>query len=399
MINYLILIYAFVISFPIEIIRPIAIVLILLWITDRENKIELPKTKIFLYFGVFLLYCCISYIWSDVSIKEAWYYIKRYWYFIPAFVIFKYLKKDYFPFLVTAFLSGIFISEVLSYGNYFSFWRIGHGSPSDPTVFMQHSLYGLFLSVAALFLLFKIIYEKRDLYWYVTLCFFITITINVFINSDRTGYFTFLLTLISVVVIKNLKDVRKLLKYTLYAVTFLSLIFISAYNLSDNFKNRLNQIKSEIHVIKTKKTYNKSIGARVGFWIVTKDILEENLLFGTGIGNHNNVKKSIIDEKYGSSKSYVRDLVHFHNVHLEILASYGIIGYLLFLIILVQILVLKIKDPLIRSLKYILIFAFIFSALADNVFYLSQTMSLFALVLGIVLSKYKFENEVKNIKN
>lgn len=392
-INYLILFYAFVISFPIEVIRLVAILMILLWLTDRKSEINLPKTRIFLFFGIFLFYISLSYIWSDASLKEAWSYFKRYWYFIPSFIIFKYLKKDNFNLLITSFLSGIFISEVFSYGNFFGFWQIGHGSQIDPTVFMQHSLYGLFLCVVSLFLFFKLLYEERDKYWYINLFFFMTITINIFINSGRTGYFTFLLTLIAVVIFKNIRDIKKLFKYLAISILILSVIFTSAYNLSSNFKYRLFQVKKDIEKIINQNNYNSSVGARIGFWIIAKDILQDHLLLGVGIANQNNVKQKIIKEKYNTgSKSAIYVLEHFHNVHLETISSYGLVGYILLILLLIQILLIKIKDSAIHSLKYILIFSFIFAGLADNVFYLSQPISLFAICLGIILSKYKFEN-------
>ena len=93
-INYLILLYAFTLSFPSEIKRVVAILMILFWLTDRTKyDFKLPETNIFLFFWIFIGYCLLSYFWSDVTLKEALSYIKRYWYYLPIFIIFKYLKK------------------------------------------------------------------------------------------------------------------------------------------------------------------------------------------------------------------------------------------------------------------------------------------------------------------
>mgnify|MGYP003597684137 FL=1 len=50
-INYLILLYAFTLSFPSEIKRVVAIFMIILWITDKTKyDFKLPKANIFLFF-------------------------------------------------------------------------------------------------------------------------------------------------------------------------------------------------------------------------------------------------------------------------------------------------------------------------------------------------------------
>ncbi len=185
-INYLILLYAFTLSFPSEIKRLVAILMIILWLTDRTKyDFNLPKTNIFLFFGVFIGYCLLSYFWSDVTIKEAFDYIKRYWYYLPIFVIFKYLKKEFFEFIISSFFLGMLISEILSYGNFFNLWQIGLGVDGNPTVFIHHTTYSIFLALTSIFLLFQIIrnecYTKRIVYS----IFFITVTINLFVNGQK----------------------------------------------------------------------------------------------------------------------------------------------------------------------------------------------------------------------
>ena len=391
-INYLILLFAFCISFPIEIIRPIAIIMIILWLTDKTTYPELPKLELFSLFGIFITFCILSYTWSDATTKEAFSYIKRYWYFFPAFIIFKYLKKENFDITISLFLSGIFVSEILSYGNLFGFWKVGLGSITDPTVFMQHTLYGVFLSLTSLFLLFKILNEKINKFWYINLFFFVTITANIFVNSGRTGYFVFILSIITIIFFKNIKNIKNMIKQFFIGLFFILMLILVAYNFSNNFKNRIHAIETDITKV-LNNNYNSSIGARIGFWIITKDILKENFLLGVGIANHNNIKKDIIENKYSNSKDYVKKLVHFHNMHLEYLSMYGAIGYLIFLSILISILSININDKSINNLKIILVVVFIYGSLTDMLFYLSQTMVLFALILGLVLAKYKIEKQ------
>ena len=109
-INYLILLYAFTLSFPSEIKRVVAILMIILWLTDRTKyDFKLPKIDVFILFGIFIAYSLLSYFWSDVSLKEAFDYIKRYWYYLPIFIIFKYLKKEYFEYVIFFVFIDIYI--------------------------------------------------------------------------------------------------------------------------------------------------------------------------------------------------------------------------------------------------------------------------------------------------
>lgn len=388
-INYLILLYAFTLSFPSEIKRVIAITMIIFWLTDKTKyDFKLPKTNIFLFFWIFIGYCLLSYFWSDVSLKEAFSYIKRYWYYLPVFIIFKYLKREYFEYVISSFLIGMLISEILSYGNYFGMWQVGLGHPHDPTVFMQHTLYSIFLSITAIFLISKILYEKDRKKMILFILFFTTVTINLLINSGRTGYFTLFITIV-IVIITIYKMNLKIIINTLLGIT---IILSLAYNLSPNFKNRILAIESDIEKIIYSSDYNTSIGARIGFWFLTKEIIKDNPLFGTGIANNINKKNEYIvinnlEIKYELNKY----LVHFHNNYLEIMSQFGIIGLSLFLYLFYLIAKIKTNDKTIYVLKISTLSIFLLGSLSDMLFYLNDTMFLFSFILGLILAQYKLE--------
>lgn len=391
-INYLILLYSFTLSFPSEIKRVIAILMILLWITDRTKyNFQLPRTNLFFFFWIFIGYCLLSYFWSDVTIQQSLEYIRRYWYYIPIFIIFKYLKKEYFEYTISFFLLGMLVSEILSYGNYFSFWQVGLGKPHDPTVFMQHTLYGIFLSVTAIFLMSKIIYEKNMKSKIIYFLFFTTVTINLLVNSGRTGYFTLFIT-IMIVMISIYKMNLKIIFATFVSITF-SLYL--AYNLSPNFNNRINEIEQDITKVLDSANYNTSIGARIGFWIIAKEISKENPLFGTGIANNINKKNEYINKNNLKNFNYVKSLEHFHNNYLEILTQFGIVGLSLFFYIFYLIAKIKIENTTFNILKISTLSIFLLGSLTDMMFYLKDTMFLFSFVVGILLAKYKIEYQDK----
>ena len=387
-INYLILIYAFTLSFPSEIKRVVAILMIILWLTDRSKyDFKLPKTNLFLLFWIFIGYSLLSYFWSDVSFYEALKYIRRYWYYLPIFIIFKYLKREYFEYTISFFLLGMLISEILSYGNYFSLWTIGLGESSNPTVFIHHTTNSIFLAIVSIFLLSKIFTEESKTKKIMYLIFFITVTINLLVNSGRTGYFSFFITIvISTIFIYKLK-----IQYIIASLFSLLLLFILAYNFSTNFNSRLHLMKDDINQIILNENYNTSIGARIGFWIIAKDILEKDLLLGTGIANQINIKNQIIDKNKTSDFEYVRKLEHFHNNYLEILTQYGLIGFILFLLIIIEIFKIKVKSFSINLLKISALTIYLLGCFTDLLFYLKDSMIFFSFIIGIVLAQYKIE--------
>lgn len=387
-INYLILIYAFTLSFPSEIKRVVAILMIILWITDRTKyDFKLPKTNLFLLFWIFIGYSLLSYFWSDVSFYEALKYIRRYWYYLPIFIIFKYLKREYFEYTISFFLLGMLISEILSYGNYFSLWTIGLGESSNPTVFIHHTTNSIFLAIVSIFLLSKIFTEESKTKKIMYLIFFITVTINLLVNSGRTGYFSFFITIvISTIFIYKLK-----IQYIIASLFSLVLLFLLAYTFSTNFNSRLQLMKDDINQIILNENYNTSIGARIGFWIIAKDILEKDLLLGTGIANQINIKNQIIDKNKTSDFEYVRKLEHFHNNYLEVLTQYGLVGFILFLLIIIEIFKIKVKSFSINLLKISALTIYLLGCFTDLLFYLKDSMIFFSFIIGIVLAQYKIE--------
>jgi O-antigen ligase len=387
-INYLILIYAFTLSFPSEIKRVVAISMIILWLTDRTKyNFKLPKTNLFLFFWIFIGYSLLSYFWSEVTFYEALKYIRRYWYYLPIFIIFKYLKKEYFEYTISYFLLGMFISEILSYGNFFSFWTIGLGETNNPTVFIHHTTNSIFLAIVSIFLLSRIFTEESKTKKIIYLVFFITVTINLLVNSGRTGYFSFFITIIiSIIFIYKLK-----IQYIITSLFSLLLLFLLAYNFSTNFNSRLHLMKDDINQIILNENYNTSIGARIGFWIIAKNILEKDPLLGTGIANQINIKNRIIDTNKTSDFEYVRKLEHFHNNYLEILTQYGLVGFTLFLLIIIEIFKIKVKSFSINLLKISAVTIYLLGCFTDMLFYLKDSMIFFSFIIGIVLAQYKIE--------
>jgi len=396
LINYLIVLYAFTLTFPIEIKRIVVILLIVLWITDKTKySFILPKTNLFLFFGIFITYSLLSYFWSDSTLQEALNYIRRYWYYLPIFIMFKYLKKEYFEYTLSFFIFGMLISEILSYGNYFSFWQIGLGEENNPTVFIHHTTYSVFLAIVSIFLFIKILNERLKVKQIIYILFFITITINLLVNSGRTGYISFLVTFL----ILSLYLFKKRIKYILITISSIIFVIFLAYSLSPNFKYRINLIKNDVNKVLTENNYSTAIGARIGLWVISKNTIIENPIFGIGIAGSQKVKNNYIDRQSKNDFSYIKTLHSFHNIYLEILIQYGIVGLILFFLIIYEIFKIKIKNTEIYLLKNITLSIYLLGSFVDILFYLKDAMLFFTFLIGLFLANYKIEyqNKLSNI--
>ena len=393
-INYLILLYAFTLSFPGEIKRVIVSLMIILWITDTKKYnfiIPLNIKKLFITFAIFIIYGLISFLWTEASIKDCIDYIGKYWYLLPIFIIFKYLKKENIFIILSIFLMGIFISEILSYGNYLEIWRVGKGNGENPTVFMYHVFYSIFLAITSLILLIKILLEKNKKLKFIYIVFFITVTINLLLNIGRTGQLSLLLSNIVI----TLVYFKTNFKYLLYTLLSLIIVILLNYSYNSSFKNRIDFIKADINSAKEDNNYTSSLGGRMGFWILSKEILMENpknLILGVGPKQHLLEANKLVDTKFPELQ-YTKELNHFHSTYLSIVTQSGFIGLLIFIYIIYQIIQIPIKNNEIHLIKISVLSIFLFSSLVDVPFYKDVTLSLFALFISIFLVQYRYEAE------
>ncbi len=336
--------------------------------------------------AIFLFYIAISSFWSDAGAKEIFTGVKKYWYFLPIFIIYRYIKEEYIPYAISAFLLGMLISELLSYGVIFSLWKIRFSTPLNPSIFLHHIQYSIFLALTAIILFFKGFWDKNSKMRVVYFLFFTTVTLNLFLNIGRTGYIVFLATL--VLALTRIYRFRVKAILIILISTIFSIVLV--YSISSNFRTRVYQGTVDIQKLMTKGDYNTSIGSRFALWIAAEDIWVKNPLFGVGVAEHINKKNEFA--RKNRKFEFLTKIKHFHNSFLEILTQFGLVGLSLFLYILYLISKIPIKNRFINIVKISLLSIFILGDFADRLFYLNSTMSLFALMCGLIFAQYRFEN-------
>jgi len=387
-INYLILAYALVIPLSAQVSRCIAVSMLVLCLFEGGWKQKiLAIKKEFLIKALFLLIAVLSLslLWTQSeNLHIGIRYITRFWYLLPLLVIYLFLEKKMIPYLFSAFLLGMFISEVASYGIFFELIHIPKKSPINPAPFMHHTIYSVFLVTAIGILLNKLLNNSKIAYRVFGGIFFLTMTANLFINAGRTGQILFFLV-VSYVVLDNFKlTFRSIIS----VILLICVVPLLAFYYSPNFKNRMIEGYNDLTQL---TNYNTSLGARAGLYLISKEIIQGAPLLGVGAGDYLEEKQVIVEQKL-PTWDYLRRLHHFHNQYIEFFIIAGILGFSAYLLILIALMSLSIREHEIKQIKFIILITFTLTSLIDQTFHTYQGLSLFALFVGTILATKRIEN-------
>ena len=389
-INYLIIVYAFVLPLSRAAIIAVSVLMIILFLMDiniRKNIKVIWSDQTSRAILLFIMFNVVSLMWVSAENQlEAIRYMSKYWYLFPLFIIFVTLKKEHLPQVISAFLMGMFISEIISYGVFFEIWQFKHATPSNPSPFMHHIEYSTFLALTALLLLNRIFNEGDIKFKILYSIFFITVTGNLFLTNGRTGQISFML---GIIVLGFMSFKNKLQAFITISL-LLVIIGTSAYHLSDTFKTRVVIGKNDIVKVLDQENYCSSWGSRIGFWIISKEILSDDPLLGIGERDNMDRFKMLVAEKYPEMECMTK-LPHYHNQYLQIMTATGFVGLLFFLYMLYRIYRIDINVVRYKNIKMILLTLYLFGFIAEPLLHAQFSMLLFSLFVGVLLAQSRLE--------
>jgi len=399
-INYMAIVYAFVLPISRAGVSLFSILFVVLWIYEgnfKQKWVLIKNNKVLLSFLLFIFFSALSILWTE-NMNDAKRPLRMLTYFFTLYVIATSLKKEYLHHIITAFLLGMFISEVISYGVYFEWWQFKNATPLNPSPFMYHIDYSVFLAFTSILLLNRI-FSKR----YTTqekivlLIFFCTVTGNLFIGVGRTGQLAFL----GGIIVMSILHFKLSYKSIISSLLLITVIFTLAYNVSDNFNRRVHQALGDINKIQN-MDFKSSWGIRAAFWLTTFEIVKENPFIGVGIGDYmQETKKEIEKVKYDPAK-FDKEFMSTntpHNQFLLIVLQSGLIGLFLFLYFIYALLTLPIEDPEWKELSIIFVTIFSISCIADTFFMHQFTVALFAFFIGLFVVSFLNDEKRFNEKN
>ena len=166
-------------------------------------------------------------------------------------------------------------------------------------------------------------FKKISIGFFVAL-FFIILS---FLIGERSNFFkTLIIVSAFIFFIYEIK-----LKYKILSFSLIIILFISIINFNENYKNRYFKQFSKVLAKNGISFYleNSIYGAHYN---VAKEIYKDNPIFGVGIKNFRiesfSKKYDDLNHKYNTQ----RGNTHPHQIHYELLAETGLLGYLTFMI-------------------------------------------------------------------
>ena len=379
------LVFAFILPLSRAGISILTALLILLWFIESDFKRkyrEIISSRLLTLILIFLAYNISSFLWSsnlDIAINI----VEKIPYWVVIFVLATSIKKESIQSIITAFLLGMFISEIIAYGVFFELWTFKNATPANPTPFMMHIDYSVYMAFSSILLLHRVFSKEYTLKEKIVLfLFFLTVTGNLFLSIGRTGQ----VALVAGIIVMSIIHFRLSLKSFFISFFLIFTIFTSAYNISDSFEKRVSLAYSDIEKI-SNMNFNSSWGIRVAYWITSYNIFKQNPIIGVGIGDYmDKTKEELEREKYSHLHQNVKTFMpkyHPHNQYLLILLQLGIIGILLFLYIIYKIFTLSIEDKEIKELSILFGTIFFVSCIPESLLLKQFTIALFVLFIGL----------------
>lgn len=385
---YLTLSFAFVMPLSRAAISFFILALGIIWLIEGNFKRkfeQIKSSKVLLLIGILYLIVVFSAVLSsntDTALK----FVRLYAYWIVIFVIATSLKKEYISSVITAFLLGMFVSEIIAYGVFFDVWKFGNATKEYLSPFMMHIDYSVFLAFTSMILFNRIISKdysfKEKLLLFL---FFCSTTGNLFLSVGRTGQVAFIFAIIVMFFLYYKLHIKTII----YSFLSLLIIFTIAFNSSDMFEKRVNLAKTDIEKIIDGDLYS-SWGIRVAYWMVSYEILKDNPILGVGIGDY---KQAIVEtlekEKFDNLPQEMKNFMeeyHVHNQFLMVIIQTGLIGIIIIILLFYNLLKISLYAKNEHRNVFVLFWViYLISCMADPLWYKQFTLVLWVFIVGLIV--------------
>lgn len=273
-------------------------------------------------------------------------------------VLLLHLDKSFIPRIISAFILGMFISELLSYSLIFHLIEhvpLGthHASASDPSPFLYHMGYGVILALTASILLYKSIFTSHIWHRVAYVLFFITVSINVFVNAGRTGYVIYAIAIMSMLLQIYRRHFFKILTVGLI---FLAIVYSLAFHFSPLFQKRMGLAIQSTKNIVLNGNLNSNLGARVAMGEMAIEAIKDKPLIGYGPAiAAEPVSAKAREVNYKIKFVHHIPFYHIDNQYLETLVTIGFVGLLFLINIFFQIFTYKQEDQMLKKIQIVLL--------------------------------------------
>lgn len=245
--------------------------------------------------------------------------MKHRWILLTPFLFLLISKQKDRERMMTFFLIGVCLTLLISYIKWWGWISIPDLSDRNKAgVILAHITQNHYFSFGALIAAFRFLTSKRNKWLYAFI--FIAISYNVlFLSTGRTGYILY------AVLLSYLFFYRLGWKGLLMALGLICILFLSAYEFSSVFNNRVNTSIEHLQYYSKGKT-NTSIGLKLAMWKNAMTLIKQSPWIGHGTGS---IKQAFLSlPKQQQALSGVNHYVEI--AYLNILLEFGIIGFIVF---------------------------------------------------------------------
>ena len=350
-----------------------------------SNKI----VQAFLFFYLVWLFGFIyteNFAYGQDSIHKAKYLL------FPLFFL-SFLDKRFSFRIISAFILGMLLSELVSYCIRFgllphelfiySYEIYKSFAYNNPAPFFTHSDHNIGLSIVVSFLLYQLLNKDNSkIIKIVSVLFIITASINITFIGSRTGYVLYLFLIALVLIISCKKNIKKAILVALLITIPISFL---AYNYSSMIHKRVDLTLESFNNILNNDNYNSSIGLRLGFAKYSLDVIKQNPIIGVGTGDYMDAVHSVIPAKH----RYIANtnlISQPHNVYLKTLLQFGVVGLIFLLFIFYRLFSYKDIDSYNKGLIVILSSAILIAMLPGK-FYGYFVLPMFVTLISALVVK------------
>ena len=327
--QFLLIALAFLIPLTVFGANLIVVLICLIWIISGNYRTKIQmimSNKLMIASVLFFSLHVIGLLWTE-DLNWGFHIVHKMWYFIGLFpILFTVVKKEYIDYYLNAFLLSILITEIFSFLIWFQVIEpFGNASLYNPTPFMTHISFNPILAFAIYIVSHKVLFDESPIYTKLFLSFFtLAMSINMFITSGRAGQVMFFVVL--AILIFQFFSKQKF-KAIFVVILFTTSVFFGAYNTSNIFHKRVNDVVSNIQVYESNK--KTSVGIRIAYALNSWEVILKNPIIGVGTGDFPKEYK-LVNQK---NTPQLPNSTNPHNMYILILMQLGLIGLISFLMI------------------------------------------------------------------
>lgn len=251
---------------------------------------------------------------------------------------------------------------------------------------------GLFFSIGTLICLSKFIHSKtfrhKFFYFLIGLVFVSNI---IAISWGRSGYIALIVMLACYLLMSPNINWRK----KLWLIASFTTVICALLALTPQSRERIELLYSEAQSGNNEAELT-SIGVRITFWKNTFEIVKKPSILGVGTGGFEDVYKKQVKDKPGFEGLVTGDP---HNQYLKILVEQGILGLMVFILLLGSVLLNKNSENINHIIGKSVLIAWCITSLANSHFSTFNEGQFIWIWIGIFLTSNIIKNQNQTIYN